>query len=84
MRIVWKDTVNVRERKPIKYRRYVVSGLDNGWITNMSGDDNIYKSHYCAMNAIDKALGGRSQRSGDNVKRKRYGVEIVGKKNDIA
>lgn len=48
----------------------------------MPGDDNIYQTHYCALNAIDKALGDYGQKG--SAKRKDYGITIVGKKDGEA
>ena len=81
MRIVWKDS-NPLEYKDVKYRNHIVSGTPKGWITNVPGDDNIYSSHYCALNAIDEMLGieGRRVRGKGNLKRQSYGIEIIGKK----
>lgn len=45
----------------------------------MPDDDNIYKTHYDALNAVDKALGGHGQMG--SAKRKNYGITIVGKKD---
>lgn len=81
MRVVWKDS-NVRSHKPIKYRGHWVEGYNRGWTTNIPGDDNVYHSHYCALNAIDKALGGYGQMG--SAKRKDYGIKIVGKKDSSA
>lgn len=81
MRVVWKDS-NARSHKPIKYRGYWVEGYNGGWTINIPGDDNIYHSHYCALNAIDKALGGYGQMG--SAKRKDYGIKIVGKKDSSA
>ena len=78
MRIVWKDTAP-RTFKPVKYRGYIVQGSPNGWTINVEGDDNLYKTHYCAKNAIDKHLGGHGQMG--CAKRQAYGITIVGKKN---
>lgn len=44
----------------------------------MPGDENIYQTHYCALNAIDKALGDYGQKG--CAKRKNYGISIIGKK----
>ena len=79
MRVVWKDSGVVRTKKPIKYRGHYVSGHDNGWIIDIPGDNNIYRTHYNALNAIDKALGGYGQMGCG--KRKKYGIEIIGKKD---
>lgn len=45
----------------------------------MPGDEFIYKTHYDALNAVDKALGGHGQMG--SAKRKNYGITIVGKKD---
>lgn len=79
MRIVWKDS-NSRNYKPIKYRNHMVYGSPKGWTTDIEGDDNIYSSHYCALNAIDAALGGEGIRGKGTKKRQSYGIQIVGKK----
>ena len=78
MRIVWKDS-NARARKPIKYRGCMIHGYHKGWTIDIPGDDNIYRTHYCALNAIDKALGGYGQMG--SAKRKAYGIQIIGKKD---
>lgn len=67
-------------KKPIKYRNYTVSGCPEGWKTDIPEDDNVYKNHYSALNAIDKHLGGYGQMG--SAKRKSYGIQTVGKKND--
>lgn len=78
MRVVWKDS-KPRTYKPVKYRKHFIYGSPEGWTTTLPGDDNIYASHYCALNAIDKALGGYGQMG--SAKRKNYGIKIVGKKD---
>lgn len=77
MRIVWKDS-KPKLHKPVKYRGHYIRGYNNGWTTDIPGDDNIYRTHYCALNAIDKALGGHGQMG--SAKRQAYGIQIVGKK----
>lgn len=79
MRIVWKDSVG-RGYKPVKYRGHYATGSSAGWTIDIPGDENIYSSHYCALNAIDKALGGSGQ-MGPGAKRKSYGIQIVGQKS---
>ena len=81
MRIVWKDS-KPKTYKPVKYRKFMVYGSPKGWTTNVPGDENIYKTHYCALNAIDKALGDYGQKGCG--KRKDYGITIVGKKEGEA
>ena len=76
-RVVWKDS-NPKTYKPVKYRNHYITGYKGGWVTDIEGDDNVYTSHYCALNAIDKALGGYGQKG--SAKRKSYGIEIMGKK----
>lgn len=78
MRIVWKDSGATRAKKPIRYRGYTVTGSGNGWVIDVPGDTNIYRTHYCALNAIDKALGGHGQMG--SAKRRAYGIQIIGKK----
>ena len=77
MRVVWKDS-KPKNYKPVKYRDHMIYGSPEGWATTIPGDDNLYASHYCALNAIDKALGGYGQKGG--AKRKSYGIQIVGQK----
>ena len=80
MRIVWKDSCVNEIRKPIKYRGYVASSCDDGgWIIDVPDDDNIYKNHYCALNAIDKYFGSCGERGSE--KRKSYGIQVIGKYN---
>lgn len=78
MRIVWKDSKS-KTHKPIKYRGHMIQGYKNGWTTDIPGDNNIYHSHYCALNSIDKALGDYGQKG--TAKRKNYGIKIVGTKD---
>lgn len=79
MRVVWKDS-KPKQHKPVKYRGHMIHGYNGGWTTTIPGDDNIYRTHYCALNAIDKALGGHGQMG--SAKRQAYGIQIVGKKNN--
>lgn len=79
MRVVWKDS-NAKGHKPVKYRGYFAEGFNSGWVINIPGDDNIYRTHYCALNAIDKYLGGSGQMGG--AKRSSYGIQIIGKLED--
>lgn len=80
MRIVWEDSRN-KEYKPTKYRGYWVEGSWSGWTVDMPGDDNLYKTMYCALNAIDEYLGGTGKQG--YAKRREYGIQIIGKKNKI-
>lgn len=77
IRVVWKDSIS-RQHKPVKYRGHTIQGYNNGWTTSIPNDNNIYQTHYCALNAIDKALGGFGQMG--CAKRKNYGIKIIGKK----
>ncbi len=79
MRVIWKDS-KPRNYKPVKYRNYMVYGSPKGWWNNIPGDDNVYATHYDALNAIDAALGGTSQMG--SAKRQSYDIKIVGKKSD--
>lgn len=79
MRVVWKDSGNTKGYKPVKYRNHKIFGSPKGWTTTIPGDDNLYKSHYCALNAIDAALGGAGQKG--SAKRRSYGIQIVGKRD---
>ena len=78
MRIVWKDS-KPKLHKPVKYRNHTINGYNGGWTTDLPGDNNIYRTHYCALNAIDKALGGGGQKG--SAKRISYGIQIIGKKD---
>ena len=79
MRLVWKDSNQPEKYKPIKYRNHIICGTPNGWITDIPGDNNLYRNSYCARNAIDAFYGELGQH-GDE-KRKRYGIQIIGKRN---
>ena len=81
MRVVWKDS-KPKSYKPVKYRNHMIFGSVDGWTTNLPGDNNRYATHYDALNAIDAALGGSGQKG--SAKRKSYGIQIIGKKNDSA
>lgn len=81
MRIVWKDSRIPKEYEPIKYRNVYIFGTPNGWEVDIKGDNNLYKNHYCAKNAID-AYFGEEGMHGD-AKRKGYGIQIIGKKDKI-
>lgn len=79
LRIVWKDSRVRTEKKTLRYRKHLVSGYGHGWVTDIPGDDNIYKSHHCAFNAIDLYLGSTESRGCS--KRRKYGIQIISKKN---
>ena len=78
MRIVWKDSTVARSNA--KYRGYVIKSYSTGWITDMSGDNNIYKTKRCAKNAIDEALGFDKGKYKKLPERLSHGIEIIGKK----
>lgn len=78
MRIVWRDSCKPKEYEPMKYRGIYMFGTPNGWEVTINGDNNLYKNHYCAQNAIDAYYGEEGMHGTD--KRKRYGIQIVGKK----
>lgn len=80
MRIVWKDSTVARS--DAKYRGYVIESYSTGWVTNIPGDNNIYKTKRCAKNAIDEALGFDGMRNKATPRRLAYGIEIIGTKND--
>ena len=83
MRVVWKDSGFVKSKKPVKYRGFVAEGYKGiGWVINIPGDENIYRTHYCALNAIDKYLGGHGQKG--SAKRRSYGIQIIGKRDETA
>lgn len=77
--IEWKDSPNGKHNKPIKYRGYIISGYRRAWITNIPNDRNIYKSHYCAQNAVDAFIGNTNGKRGrPTEKRLRYGIQVIG------
>lgn len=75
---MWKDSNQPKEYKPIKYRNHILCGTPNGWITDIQGDDNLYKNHYSAQNAVDAFYDDLGQRGTE--KRKRCGIQIIGKR----
>lgn len=83
IRVVWKDTAP-KNKKSVKYRGHYLSGHPKGWVIDIPGDNNIYKTHYCALNAIDSALGGEGIRGKGTKKRQGYGIQIVGRIDETA
>ena len=81
MRIVWKDS-KPPVYKPVRYRKHTAKGSPNGWTTDIPGDMNIYASHYCALNAIDKHLDGFVQKG--TAKRQACGIKIIGTKEGVS
>lgn len=75
MRIVWKDS---RTYKTYHYRGRTITRYQNGWITDVAGDDNIYYSAEMAHNAVDKMLGGKTRKA--SPARQAQGIKIIGKK----
>lgn len=75
MRVVWKDS---RTYKTYIYRNHTISRCNEGWITDIPDDDNIYYSAEMAHNAVDKILGGKTRKA--NPGRHRFGIKVVGKK----
>ena len=80
MRVIWKDSSLPKEYKPIRYRGFMIWGTPRGWEITVPGDNNIYSSHYCATNAIDEYFGDFGKRGSE--KRKGYGIQRIGKKDD--
>ena len=81
IKVVWKDT-QIYGSSEYLYRRHAIKGLWRGWITDLEGDDNVYRTRLSAMNAIDKALGGTG-RMGTPENRIKEGIQIIGKKSDL-
>ena len=80
MRVVWKDS-KPKSYKPVKYRGHMIYGSPQGWWNNIPDDENLYATHYDALNAIDAKLGGHGQMG--SAKRQKYGITIVGKKDEM-
>lgn len=80
-RIVWKDS-KPKTYKPVKYRNHIIYGSPQGWTTTIEGDNNLYATHYDALNAIDAALGGSGQMG--SAKRSKYGIKVVGRRDDAS
>lgn len=83
MRVVWKDSApRTKPWVALQYRDHIVSQHGEGWITNVPGDNNIYYPRECALNAIDKILGGKTRKA--NPKRHNLGIKIIGRKDDAS
>lgn len=82
MRVIWRDSSVPKTYKPIKYRGYMVQGSSRGWTTSLPGDDNLYSNHYSALNAIDAALGGTGRDGPASEKRRAYGIQIAGRRDN--
>lgn len=79
MRVVWKDS-NANTCKPLLYRKIEIKryekGKVKGWIIGIEGDNNVYARQDCAMNAINKALGGKPRKDGSRLAE--AGIKIIG------
>jgi len=76
MRIVWKDS---RTYRTYCYREHIIERFENGWVTDIEGDNNIYYSAECAHNAVDKILGGKTRKA--NPARHKLGIKVIGRKD---
>lgn len=83
MRVVWRDTKHHRNVDKM-YRGYKIIGTPYGWETDIPGDDNYYLANVDALNAIDKYLGGTSQKGEANRRRGTDDIRILGKKSVTA
>lgn len=80
MRVIWKDSSpKTKVGQVLKYRDYEVTGYGDGWITNLPGDNNIYFPRECALNAIDKHIGGYGRNG--KAERLALGIKVVGTKD---
>lgn len=77
IRVTWKDSM-ARSCQPMTYRNITATRYKTGWILDLPEDNNIYASLDHAKNAIDKALGGKTQRPVK--KRLEKGIKIIGTK----
>lgn len=76
MRIVWKDS---RTYKTYHYRNHTIERYQNGWITDIPGDNDIYSTAEMAHNAVDKLLGGKTRKA--NPGRQAQGIIVIGRKD---
>lgn len=83
MRVVWRDSKHHRNVSKT-YRGYTISGTPYGWETDIPGDDNYYVANVDALNAIDKYLGGTSQKGKSNRRRGTDDIRTLGKKSETA
>ena len=85
MRIVWKDSSpKTKPWATLQYRDYTISQYGEGWITNVPGDHNIYYPRECALNAIDKMLGGERRKKNTVPERLQLGIRVIGRKDDVS
>lgn len=83
MRVVWQDSKpKTKNGQVLIYRNRTVTGCGDGWVTDLPGDNNIYFPRECAINAIDKALGGKTRKA--NPGRHSMGITVIGKKGGDA
>lgn len=82
IKVVWKDSATFQNKRDYKYRDIVIRPHGKGWIIDIDGDCNIYKSHTSAINAIDKALGGATSEAAQ--KRNERGIKTIGKTTETA
>lgn len=75
MRVIWRDSLQPKEYKPIRYRGFMIWGTPKGWEITVPGDNNIYQTHYSAQNAIDAHFGDFGKRGTE--KRRSYGIQAV-------
>ena len=61
--------------RKVTIERYEAGGV-KGWIIGIPGDNNVYARQDCAMNAINKALGGKPRKDGSRMAE--AGIKIVG------
>ena len=85
IRVTWKDSSEYsKSYKTTKYRKHMVTryseGAIRGWVTDVEGDEYVYKTIDMAYNAIDEMLGTPPRVN--NERRKAKGIEIVCKKNE--
>lgn len=80
MRVIWKDSVKAKTCAPVTYRKIVIERYEKdnvkGWTIGIDGDNNIYARQDCAMNAINKALGGKPRKDGSRLAE--AGIKIIG------
>lgn len=74
IKVVWKDSYKPNT-KSYKHKGHTIQGYDTGWIIDVEGDTNIYKSYLAAYHAINKAVG----KDADTSK-----IKIIGQRNETA
>lgn len=80
MRIVWKDSTV--DKKEVQYRGYWIEKYRGGWIVDIPGDNNVYRTNHCAKNAIDMTLGLDGRLRSKPAKRLERGIDIIGTKEN--